>query len=602
MALIVALGLGFGLFERLARFAAGWELVVDEDFPSGVLPEGWDVVAGKAEVVDGALVVECEPGTEGLVVVLPVACPDAVRLEYDAWFPADVELGDKACDLSCFLHCDREHIAGSGYMLQFGGVGNKCSSLIRKDAESLRNAAPQALIVPGRRHHIVAEHAGEYVTLTVDGRQVLCLRDFFSLTGGCAGLYSWGKGARFDNVKLWRRKKALDVSSLAVPDRLFLKGDYKDAMAEYDAIHASHPSEPEGRLALYKSGLAHMAIGDLQGARQAFEQLVDGDLRGWAHIGLAEVEARSGRGAEAVAELTKAENAGDAEAATLVRANAIRIAFEALNRADLAAATPILKSAREGLSDWELKRMARTVIGGSRPFDGRGEYDAAITFKRAVVAVFPDLRESSANASLEIGTALSKAGRNEDALKALAAIEKDYPDQRSACAEALQERANGLRYAGEQERSLQVYNALRAKYPDSRNECAWALLHSGLARLALHDRAGAEADWRKVLREYANDNARAVCLARFFLGEIEESAFLDDLKSQPRSEWNDDVCTIAQKYEAEGNLREAARWYRKCLELTVGEEWPARLARKRLKEIEEKLKAPAEAPAKTDGR
>ncbi|MCY3018448.1 MAG: protein kinase [Planctomycetota bacterium] len=646
VALIVALGLGLGLFDRLARFAAGWELVVNEDFSSGVLPEGWEVVQGKAEVADGALVAEGARTTDPtypfgqFIVLFPVACPEAVRLEYDAWFPADVELAEKATDLSCFLHCDRDHVAESGYMLQFGSMGNKCSSACRKDAELLRNTAPQALITPGRRHHIVAEHASEYLTLTVDGHPVLRLRDFFPLTGGRAGLYSFREGAHFDNVKLWRRKKALDVSSLAVPDTLFLKADYKGAIAEYDAIHASHASAPEGRLALYKSGLARMAFGDLKGARLPFESLVNSDLRGWAHIGLAEVEARSGRGEEAVEELMKAENAGDAEVVALVRANAIRIAFEALSRADVSVATPLLKKARQGLLDWELARLAQTVTAGGRPLAGRGEYYAAIAFQRAVVAVFPDLRDRSASASKVIGSWLHLAGRNEEALKALAAlakeypeergacatarvvcghaltsmglfadatkafdsVETDYPDVRSACAEALRSRASALRYAGKYEQSLKVCDAVSAKYPDQRADCATALLESSIARLLLNDRGGAEADWRKLLRDYASDSRGAALLASFFLGEIGESVFLDDLKREERMWWNDVASYVAEKYEAEGNLPEAARWYRKCLELTVGDDWPAVLARKRLKEIEEKLKAPADAPAKADGR
>ena len=589
VALIVALGLGFGLFERLARFAAGWELVVDEDFSSGVLPEGWDVVQGKAEVVNGALVAEgVRDG--GFVVMLPVACPDALRIEYDAWFPAEVELGDNACDLSCFLHCDRQHATESGYMLQFGSIGNKCSSVCRKDAELLQNTAPQALIIPGRRHHIVAEHAGEYVTLTVDGRRLLRLRDFFPLSGGRAGIYSWGKGAHFDNVKLWRRKKALDISSLAVPDTLFLKGDYKGAIAEYDAIHASHPSAPEGRLALYKSGIAHMAAGDLQGARGAFESLVNSDLRGWAHIGLAEVEARSGRGAEAVEELTKAENSGDGEAAALVRANAVRLAFEALNRADLAAATPLLKKARHGLRDWELARLGKTVSSGGNVLAGRCEYDAAIAVRRAIVEVFPDLRDLAARASRAIGTILFNAGRNEEALTALSAIEKDYPDQHDACAWARVTCGQTLSSMGLFEEAAKAFDSVEAEYPEVRNGCAQALLESGMARLFLHDRAGAEADWRKVLRKYPADSTRAARLARFFLGEIEGPAFLGDLRREPRSDWNDDTYHVAEKCEAEGNLPEAARWYRKCLAVTVGDEWPAFYARKRLKEIEEKLK------------
>jgi len=637
LALAVALFFGLGLWESVSRFAAGWELVLAEDFSSGKMPEGWEIPKGTVDFRDGTLVMthgvprpHDPPNPFGLcVVVLPGNCPDAVRLEYDAWFPSNAELGDKACDLSCVMHMEKRALFSKAYALQFGSIGNKCSRLLRESAALLTNVHRDALIVPGKRHRVVAEHAGEYVTLWVDGKQVLRLRDFFPLTGGRICLYSWGKGgARFDNLKLYKRGRALDVSALAVPDAFFAGGDHERAAEEYAAIWRSHPGTAEGRIALYKRALALILLEEDDEARQALAGLVETDMAGWARLGLAELEARAGRGAEAVEEIKRATAAGDPEVAGLARTCTTRLAYDAARRGDGGTSAALLREARRDLEGWQIDRLGCEMVwysGGLGAYAYfRGDLPVAAATAEAVMAAFPDRRkpwcpaarmlalvhrdygrfeeaieqfalvlerwpeekEECAWSLYETATCLREAGRHEEALRACQRVARQYPDRRGECAGAARETGLVLWAMGRLEKAVAAFGRVEREYPDQAEECAIAALSCGIVRLKLGDGAGAAADWRKVAENHVNDRGSAA-LARYFLGELDEAAFLKELKTKSRRYWNDASLDVARKLEAEGRMAEAARWCRKCLELSEGDEWPALLARRRLKELEE---------------
>ena len=65
---------------------------------------------------------------------------------------------------------------------------------------------------------------------------------------------------------------------------------------------------------------------------------------------------------------------------------------------------------------------------------------------------------------------------------------------------------------------------------------------------------------------------------------------MEELKTEPRAYWNDAAIYVAEKSEAQGSPEDAVQWYRKCLALSHGNEWPGFLARRRLAELEAKLK------------
>ncbi len=409
-ALALAAWLGWGLLDRMSRFAAGWRLVTEEDFHAGILPPGWRVTHGRARVEGGSLTGQGDD-QYGFMVLLPGDCPDIVRLEYDAWFPEASPPGPGGSDLSCALHCDPANPVDTGYLLQFGAIYNRRSQICRDGPDLVRNDSPAACVVPGRRHHVTVEHVGETIRLEVDGTEILRLRDFFPARGGRVALYSWGGGGRFDNVRLYRRDMPLDVSCLAVPDAFYERGEYDEAARLYQAILQSHPDTPEGQAARYKYGLARLTTGKDGDAGRAFRALEGTELAGWAWIGLAELDVRRGRSDLAVAELDRARRSGDAEAAGLVQANAIRLFREAASRGDVAGAAALIQYATRSMSAWEQDRLIEQITALGIRERRAGQGDSALALHEAAMAVFARNPRLGAHVRQVCGLSLLEGGR-----------------------------------------------------------------------------------------------------------------------------------------------------------------------------------------------
>jgi len=418
-----------------------WEPVIKEDFSSGKLPDGWEITAGKAEVIDGALVVEgksqpagADAGAPEFTILLPGVCPDAVRLEYDAWFPKDVELGPNA-DLSAVLH---EDAARPGYLVEFGGRGNRASRILSNGVDLVQSSEKNARIEPARRYHVVVEHLGQFVKLSVDYEEVLRLRDFFPLQGGRAGLYSWGAGARFDNVRLSRRRQSPPASRLADADKLYLAGDFVGANKLYVAFRVGRAEDGDTRLALYKSGLCLMVQSDAEGARSAFDMLKTSDLASWAELALADVEARAGKGDEAVRHLRAVSASADRDAAALVRSNIINLGLKAPASHGVDAAVPILQEAKKFLPDWQYEWLANETAGTGDYTRTRGRLDLAVTYYATAIRAFPDVRSAFADSLL--GAGLVSLERHPDkpeiAAKAFERVINEFPEEKELVATA----------------------------------------------------------------------------------------------------------------------------------------------------------------------
>jgi|GEM_PF-3101628 len=423
-ALSLALLFGLGLLDRLSRFAAGWQLATQADFNQNRLPPGWQVVSGQAQVTNGRLEGRGDPNF-GFIVLLPGQCPDIVRLEYEAWFEAGSGLGPDCSDLSCALHCDPGNPVDTGYLLQFGALYNRRSQICRDGPDLVQNGSAAARITPGRKHHVVAEHVGEYLRLEVDGTEILRLRDFFPAGGGHAALYSWGAGARFDNVRLFRRDTPLDVSSLAVPDAFYQRGEYGEASRLYQEIARSHPGSFEGNVARYKFGLAQLMLGRFDPAEAAFRDSERTDLAGWASIGKAEAAALRGDSGRAVAELQRARRSGDPEAAGLVYANAVRLFREAVSRSDTAGAADLLRYAARDVRGWERDRLIEQVVALGGRLSRLEQFDQATTLKRAAVKVFSGDPAYGAYVRLDCAQTMCRAGRWQEARSAFDALAGD---------------------------------------------------------------------------------------------------------------------------------------------------------------------------------
>jgi TolA-binding protein len=345
-----------------------------------------------------------------------------------------VELGPNA-DLSAVLH---EEDTRPGYLLEFGGRGNRASRILCNGVDLVQSSEKKARIVPARRYHIVAEHVGQFVKLSVDYQEVLRLRDFFPLSGGRAGLYSWGAGARFDNVRLSRRRQPPPASSLSEADKLYLAQDYVGANKLYVAFRAGRAEDSETRLALYKSGLSLLNQSDTDGARSAFEMLKGSDLAPWTELALADVEARAGKGDEAVKRLRAVSASADPDAAALIRSSIIYLGLKAPASHGVDAAVPILSEAKRFLPDWQYEWLANETAGTGDYTRTHGRIDLAVNYYAAAIRAFPDVRAACADSLLGLGLASIEHApdKPEIAAKAFERVISEYPEEKELVATA----------------------------------------------------------------------------------------------------------------------------------------------------------------------
>jgi TolA-binding protein len=284
----------------------------------------------------------------------------------------------------------------------------------------------------------VTEHVGQFVRLSVDYREVLRLRDFFPLSGGRAGLYSWGAGARFDNVRLSRRRQPPPASSLSDADKLYLAQDFVGANKLYVAFRAGRPEDEQSRLALYKSGLSLMNQSDTDGARSAFEMLKTAELAPWAELALADVEARAGKGDEAVKRLRAVSTSADRDAVALIRSNIIYLGLRTPASRGVDAAVPILQEAKKFLPDWQYDWLANETAATGDYTRTHGRIDLAANYYAAALRAFPDVRAACADSLLGLGLASLEHNpdKPEIAAKAFERVISEYPEEKELCATA----------------------------------------------------------------------------------------------------------------------------------------------------------------------
>lgn len=193
-----------------------------------------------------------------------------IAIEFDAMID-DVQTLGKGGDLSVILADGKD--STEGYFLQLGGVGNTSGVIKRRGGfSSMVNFSLES----GRAYHIRAEKEEDTLRLYCDGRLVLSARDIFYLEGGRVGLYTYGPGKRFWNIKLHHRGMPELVSPLLEGDAFYREsrsktGSDRDLFLRlsrdaYGAVHESHPGKDLGRQALLKRAYVNVELGDLAGA------------------------------------------------------------------------------------------------------------------------------------------------------------------------------------------------------------------------------------------------------------------------------------------------------------------------------------------------
>jgi hypothetical protein len=179
--------------QGLPAWAAGvdWRLVHADDFPGTALGGRWHAALGTFRAADGVLTATGDRCF--LAYREKLAAP--VRIEYDTR-----AVGPPG-DLSAFWLRDPTDYA-AGVLWGFGSNGNTKAKLLVEGAEVV--AVDQPLVVPGRRHHVIAQALRDgRLQLIVDDRLVAEHRGAAPTEARHLGLWAWGNQAQFERVRIW---------------------------------------------------------------------------------------------------------------------------------------------------------------------------------------------------------------------------------------------------------------------------------------------------------------------------------------------------------------------------------------------------------------
>lgn len=178
-----------------------WTVVQKVELKDTKLPKEWTVLAGDAEVKDGAIIMKGGEGECAILLTTP-KMPASVKVEFDGTLT-----GDALCDMSAFLNAGDDGFA-SGYLVQFAGDENKQNRL-RKESEIVESTVTdKPMTTAGKKNHVVAANDGGVISLTVDGKKVFEYKDPKPLTGkdhNMIGFYTYGSTLKVENIVISKK-------------------------------------------------------------------------------------------------------------------------------------------------------------------------------------------------------------------------------------------------------------------------------------------------------------------------------------------------------------------------------------------------------------
>lgn len=215
--------------EPLTISCTGWKLRFSDTFERPDLGDAWRILQGEWVIEKGWL------RGSGMIMCTR-KFDDAQRLEFNA-------KSDEPCDLSGII-CAGADGYSSGYFLGFGSEENTFSKLLVRGKLVER---ADAVITPGKVHHIVCRRDGHRITLHVDGEQVFNYLDARPLCGNGhrqIGLYMWFEG-EVDNVKVYTRPDVVRPAAAASP-ALGRPASNPNLLgnAGFETLHPRYPSMP----------------------------------------------------------------------------------------------------------------------------------------------------------------------------------------------------------------------------------------------------------------------------------------------------------------------------------------------------------------------
>jgi len=172
------------------------------------LKREWLPINGNWEVRDNALWA-MKGEDNSFILLYDTLFHGNIAIEFDAEIPNPKDLFISG-DLSVILAASKNEPKKLGYFLQIGGLGNTNAIIQKRGGQE---SSVEFTLEPTRQYKIRAEKEGPNLRLYCDGELLLSSKDIFYIEGGYLGLYTFGSGKKFSNIKIYTK----DVPELVPP-------------------------------------------------------------------------------------------------------------------------------------------------------------------------------------------------------------------------------------------------------------------------------------------------------------------------------------------------------------------------------------------------
>ncbi|PCJ62053.1 MAG: hypothetical protein COA79_05035 [Planctomycetota bacterium] len=239
----------FKTSSKIASYDSFWGNPVDYT-PTNEkeLAKNWIVKSGNWKVIDGKLeAVKNDKGdSEGHVILFKKNLVGDYAIEFNASITSKEAL-ETGGDLSIIMASDP--LLEKRYDLQIGGIGNKYAIIMMYKFSVSK--LPYEL-VSGEVYKIRAEKLGDSLSLYCNDVLLVACKNKYFLTGRLNGIYAYGKGKRFWNIKVYEKKMRNYDIEIVTADRILSKvinfpSKYRRnaniVRSMYNDIHSAYPRE-----------------------------------------------------------------------------------------------------------------------------------------------------------------------------------------------------------------------------------------------------------------------------------------------------------------------------------------------------------------------
>lgn len=190
-----------------------------------------------------------------------------------------------------------------------------------------------------------------------------------------------------------------------------------------------------------------------------------------------------------------------------------------------------------------------------------GQYQEAIKRYRIVLDEYGDQTELCAIAQTYLGVTYYQLGDYENALNAYAAALKINREFRQLSAQSLAGMGEIYRLQGKYGEARKAFQELIDKYPDSMQAKAIGNISDVLP----------VESWQESIDQGANIKEAVAITQKFLSGRISQEKFEEELIALDKSNKNDVLYVIGLKYQTDGDLEGAKKYYEECVKVSEEE-------------------------------